>query len=191
MHRKVLETGVLPAPWISSRMSDSTIGVYQFSSGQPPCIVFMLNLLPDASWTLLVGQKKVPVHQLQLFQGLPFSLSSADDVISIAKFITDNTKFCVGNPDEKFNDLVSLRKGKFMDCRGKLLEFLPIANCMHVILQGRNLLLVMRMPLLFSLPQFDIVIVTSSYAMGTVSVASCVRSTGATLTLYYIIASLI
>lgn len=81
----------------------------------------MLKILPDHSWNLHVGQKQVLVHQLQMFEGLPCQLHTVVDVIRIVTLLSDGSKICVGNPDDKFKDLVSHYKGNFMDYHGNLL----------------------------------------------------------------------
>lgn len=112
-----MEDGVLPDHWKCSQLSDMSIAVYHFSSAQPTNVSYMLKICPDHSWTLLVGLKQVVVQQSQLLQGIPGLLHTVDDIVSIVTLVS-GSKFCAGNPDDKFKNLVSHYNGKFMDHHG-------------------------------------------------------------------------
>lgn len=77
---------------------------------------FMLTVSCD-TWTLCVGSKFVNKEHCKLLLGFPAALHSVDDVLKIVSSL-ENSKFCNGNPDNKFNSLSQRHGGLFKDYHG-------------------------------------------------------------------------
>ena len=71
----------------------------------------------DMSWEATVlGTKLLPSSEM--FSSLPQVVRAVTDIETALNFV-DCCSICVGNPDEKYEPLVSCRNGKFMDSSGK------------------------------------------------------------------------
>ena len=71
----------------------------------------------DMSWEATVlGTKLLPSSET--FSSLPQVVRVVADIETVLNFV-NSCSVCVGNPDEKYEPLVSCSKGKFMDSSGK------------------------------------------------------------------------
>ena len=76
---------------------------------------FMLTIAPDFSWSLCLGRNSVSIERCTLLQGLCNKLDRVDAVLSALSTL-EQSRFCVGNPDSKFTEL--LHKGYFKEHSG-------------------------------------------------------------------------
>ena len=81
----------------------------------------MLTVAPCGTWTLCAGSKLANTEHCTLLSGFPTTLCSVDDVLQIVSAL-ENSKFCTGNPDEKFANISQRHRGVFKDYHGKNLE---------------------------------------------------------------------
>ena len=137
LHRRLTDSNVLPAGWNASTVAqhdemspideDSGNGVYLVIYKLcilPPFICstssFMLTIAPNCTWTLCIGRNMVNIEHCELLADSPGRLCSVDAVFGIVSTL-DGGKFCVGNPDRKFIDLIQSdrHKGSLKDLSGK------------------------------------------------------------------------
>lgn len=77
-------------------------------------VVFSLTITCNFNWSLYYLGECIDVSRCSLFNGSPALLNNIVSLKSILDKI-ENCKVCVGNPDEKFDLLVELRQGNFLE----------------------------------------------------------------------------
>lgn len=120
----------LPNDWISTLLSSNDLALYKLTVSPPLMsakVQYMLTISNDLSWVLCIGQKEIKRSECQMLQDVGHLLSSVEEVISLLVAI-DNSKICVGNPDEKFNLLNDRHKGIFRGQSGKLDNYFYIGQ---------------------------------------------------------------
>ena len=92
------------------RCEEDILGNFQVS--------LSVTINPDMSWEASVqGHKLLP--SCGVFSSLPQVVRTVSDIKTVLHYV-DSCCICVGNDDEKFEPLVSSRKGNFMDSSGML-----------------------------------------------------------------------
>lgn len=131
----------LPPGWTSTCVTSCTnrsrdsLALYKLQLQQPLAsvnIAYMVTVSPDCTWTVCVGNKIINTSQCSRLNSLDETISNADDLIQLLVLV-DGSKHCVGNPDEKFSDLVVSHKGIFKNQQGLYYTQLHsyIVNYMH------------------------------------------------------------
>ena len=128
LHDRVMKSTQLPPGWTvtsipSSHPSHSTsLAVCKMqicpSSSHGADVTFMLTVAHDFRWILCVGKRQINQEQCQLLDGVAASICCVDDMVKLLCAL-DSSKFCVGNADPKFMQLVPRHKGTFRDKSGK------------------------------------------------------------------------
>jgi len=72
------------------------------------------------SWLLCISKSKVPPNH-KLLAALPKMIGSVLDMNRILDFL-NAVNVCIGNDDDKYQELVKARKGNFMDPSGLLIS---------------------------------------------------------------------
>ncbi len=124
LHERLIESRCLPVGWTCSAASATSLALCKLSFLQSmgsADVVYMVTISSDFSWRVRIGQKYVPFHETEsgLLHNAPHSLNSLKGVVEVLTLL-DGSKFCVGNPEEKFFKLIEKRNGKFMDQSGNL-----------------------------------------------------------------------
>jgi len=130
LHSRVSRSTTLPAGWTLACLpeaSGSNTASLVLCKLQilPPLfsadLTLMLTVTPDCAWTLSVGRSQINQQQCQLLCGIAAKLCCVDEVVKLLT-VLDGSKFCVGNPDAKFMQLIPRQKGSFRDQSGKSLS---------------------------------------------------------------------
>lgn len=125
---RLSQSGKLPQEWTltsihSTTSLSPTLTLYILEIKSPLfCCAdysFMLTISPDGTWTLCVGRTRVYQEHCDLLKATPTKLCSVDDVIGLVLSLS-GSKWCIGNPDEKFMDLIDRHEGNFRDQTGTL-----------------------------------------------------------------------
>jgi hypothetical protein len=138
LHRRLTEFNVLPDGWNASSVAqhdvmspiDDDLGSGDYLTLYKLCIIppfmcctssFMLTIAPNCTWILCIGRNMVNIEHCELVADSPGRLCSVDAVIGVLSTL-DSCKFCVGNPDRKFIDLIQSDRhnGSIKDQSGKL-----------------------------------------------------------------------
>ena len=77
------------------------------------------------TWHRIVNEK-VLSSTLEVFFGLPQTIATAHDVLSVVECV-DSLALCVGNRDTKFFPLIDARKGSFQNQLGEY-----FGTCIHM-----------------------------------------------------------
>lgn len=79
---------------------------------QLPCATYMIKLLPDKSWILLVVQKEIPVQLLQLFR----SCHSVCSVLKMSSSSIHDATFLLGPKNQQIHCDTLIRNGHSKHC---------------------------------------------------------------------------
>lgn len=116
----------LPAGWIatcvSTSTSDDSLAIYKLQN-QPSTasvnIAYMVTICPDCTWTVCVESKMIDISQSGMLNSFVHRINNVDDLVQLLIMI-DCSRHCIGNPDDKFSDLVIAHKGSFKNQQGWL-----------------------------------------------------------------------
>ena len=128
LHSRLQHSGVLPAPWICSMVSGTTLVLNKFGISSPHTsaeVIFLLTISSNFAWVLCVRQKQVNIRQCQVLSHISDKLCCTGDMLRVMT-VLDNSTLCVGNPDNKFDYLIEHYKRGFTDASGKS-DFAKIA----------------------------------------------------------------
>ncbi|SMN01584.1 hypothetical protein SPONN_2650 [uncultured Candidatus Thioglobus sp.] len=118
LHERLLESKCLSAAWTCSVASDCLVickmSVVSLASADA---MYTVTISSDFTWKIRIGRNEVAIEENDLLRYSSGSLCSVQSVVRVVS-VLDGSKFCVGNPDDKFTNLVQRRKGKFMDKSG-------------------------------------------------------------------------
>lgn len=120
LHQRLMQSSALPADWSCTIVDNSHLALNKLHVTPPLLsanVLYMLTIASDFSWTLHIGPKQVDVEHCQLFHGAYRHLCTVKSVLDVISAL-DDSKFCMGNPDDKFTPLTEQHKGKFMDRSG-------------------------------------------------------------------------
>lgn len=139
LHCRLSKWNGLPADWNTASVhaaTCSTASVHAAASTNnsdylavyklciiPPLLCaghsFMLTIAPDCTWTLFVGRNRVDTEQCLILADSPYKLCSVDAVARVVS-VLEGSKFCQGNPDKQFTDLIQSGhySGSFRDQSG-------------------------------------------------------------------------
>ncbi len=124
LYSRINQSGRLPEDWnMSLVQSPSTAAPYLalFKLQILPSVyccanTFMVTVSPDGTWSLSLGNSK---EKCELIRGFPTKIQSVDPVVEVVSCLA-GSKYCVGNPDGKFVDILNRRGGIFKDQFSKL-----------------------------------------------------------------------
>ena len=85
--------------------------VEEGEEGKPIHISRSIVVSSDFTWHILVNEKVIS-STLEVFFGLPQTIATAQDVLSVVQCV-DSLALCVGNRDTKFLPLIAAQKGSF------------------------------------------------------------------------------
>ena len=80
-----------------------------------------MTINTDMSWEASVQGHKL-LSRCDMFSSLPQVVRTVSDIKTVLHYV-DSCSICMGNGDEKFEPLVSSRKGNFMDTSGTYVMF--------------------------------------------------------------------
>lgn len=122
LHRMLLILRVLPTSWICSLLG-SSLALYQLdmaSSTMSAATTTMLTIGSDFTWALRIGEREIHASECMLICCASWQLlNSVDKVVSLVTTL-GKSKFCIGNPEGKYGDLIERHKGVFRNQTGKL-----------------------------------------------------------------------
>ena len=125
LYQRLVGTGILPEPWIASIVDSSRVAIYKLNVQSPlksAAVSHMLTISDDFSWTINVANNEVNISQSQLLHRISSSnLQTAQATLVVLRLL-DDSKVCVGNPDDRFSCLVSRNKGKFTNHLGNFIS---------------------------------------------------------------------
>ena len=135
LYLRLRRSNLLPPGWTATCLSDESASQPTSSllpslalcklQCLPPLfradVTFTLTMSTQCTWTLTLGSRDIDPQRCQLMAGIAQRLRSVDEVVNLLSAL-DASKFCVGNHDAKFEQLVDRHKGSFKDQSGKLLN---------------------------------------------------------------------
>ena len=110
LHKRLLESKRLPAAWACS-VTSTCLVICKMSVTVPMApadAMYTVTISLDFTW---IGQNEVAIDENDLLcYSVPRSLCSVESVARVVS-VLDGSKFCIGNADDKFSNLVKRRKG--------------------------------------------------------------------------------
>ena len=108
-------TSILPKEWTAAYVeSSSTLTLTKAYSSAGTLLV--VSVTPDYLWSIRIGMNQL--QERYLLKSCPTNLSSIGAVMELVACV-DDSQFCIGNPDEKFDRIRERHKGNFKDRSGK------------------------------------------------------------------------
>ena len=112
---RLVATNQLPSGW---SYSSTTLYKVQCTQQQPtPSVTFSLTISDTLTWALNIGS--IPILPTHL-PAVPSKLIHYHQLVSLLLTL-DNSKLCIGNPDEKYMSLIKSHHGNLHDQTGTLL----------------------------------------------------------------------
>ena len=117
----------IPNSWVISHHSHSVPAsshpfmlckLQQCPNVSTPTIMFSITFDSQCLWTLCVESRVLVAGSSGLLFGVEITLRSVDAVARLVSLLCES-KFCVGNSESKFIDLVNRNRGTFKDRLGK------------------------------------------------------------------------
>ena len=111
----------LPEGWTTSLLvSESHSPLFSLRRHIENCSVDIhITVTPNCDWSMSIGTSSFDTNNCQLLKAF-IKLDTIDTVVELLSTI-DNSMFCIGNPDMKFNYIIKRRNGLFVDKTGKSL----------------------------------------------------------------------
>ena len=112
LHTRLEQSKMLPSLWNILQQSIPPLVLYkiQFNPSLPSVkVTFTLTVDCQCFWTLRLEASEIRSEHSQLLSGLSSKINSIDAMIDLLTTL-DQSKFCVGNPDSKFTQLIEHHK---------------------------------------------------------------------------------
>ena len=100
------------------------------TSRSAPDVQYSLLILSNFTWKIHVYGQEVPPSICRLTTDIPTTMSTAATVSTVLRSL-DRSYVCIGNGDDKFQELQRSRKGRFLDIHSKCKA---ACTCSHYML---------------------------------------------------------
>ena len=125
LNTRLSTSAALPTNWLSIHsVEENKLSVCKLSSStfqRAPTVFLLVTISADMSWSLKVHGRPCQVDVAStLFQFTPSKLCTVQHILRLVQLLNDS-KVCVGNPDEKYVPLIVHHKGLLKDSSGKQL----------------------------------------------------------------------